>query len=146
MVLDSVFLHILGDTIMSVGVIVAAAIIYFFPKFQWADPLCTYLFSFIVCYTTIPIMKNIIIVMMEGTPKSIDLEKLREDIYQTCGEDIKDVHNLRVWTISVGKCSMTAHIESSKPLKTLSQVTELCRSEYNLFHTTIQVEGPNDKE
>ena len=33
MILDSVFLHILGDTIMSVGVIVAAAIIYFFPKF-----------------------------------------------------------------------------------------------------------------
>jgi len=51
-----------------------------------------------------------------------------------------------VWTISVGKVSMTVHVESRKPLKTLAQVTELCRSKYKLFHTTIQVEGSSDKE
>jgi len=66
---------------MSVGVIIAATVIYFFPTFWYADPLCTYLFSIIVFWTTIPILKSIIIVMMEGSPTSINVEKMREDIY-----------------------------------------------------------------
>ena len=131
---------------MSVGVIIAAVIIYFFPDYWYADPLCTYLFSIIVFFTTLPIIKNIIIVMMEGAPKSIDVDQLRDDIYAECGQDILNVHDLHVWTISVGKVSMTGHIQSVKPLKTLAQVTDLLRRKYNLFHTTIQVEGVDDKE
>ena len=63
--------------LMSIGVIIAATIIYFFPNLWYADPICTYLFSVIVFFTTIPIIKNIVIVLMEGTPKSINVEKLR---------------------------------------------------------------------
>ena len=59
---------------MSVGVIIAALIIYFYPSLWYADPLCTYLFSVIVMTTTLPIIKNIISIMMEGAPKSIDIE------------------------------------------------------------------------
>jgi solute carrier family 30 (zinc transporter), member 2 len=134
---DAAYLHVLGDMLMSVGVIIAATIIYFFPSLWMADPLCTYLFSFIVLFTTIPIIKNIIGVMMEGTPERIDVEQLREDIYTECGNDIVNVHDLHVWTISVGKISMTGHIQSIKPLKTLAQVTDLLRRKYNLHHTTI---------
>ena len=107
---DAAFLHVLGDMLMSVGVIIAATIIYFFPSLWMADPLCTYLFSIIVFVTTVPIIKNIIVVMMEGAPEKIDVETLREDIYATCGNDIVNVHDLHVWTISVGKISMTCHI------------------------------------
>jgi len=143
---DAAFLHVLGDMLMSVGVIIAAVVIYFFPQYWYADPLCTYLFSFIVVFTTIPIIKNIITVMMEGAPKQINIEELREDIRNECGNDIVDMHDLHVWTISVGKVSMTGHIQSLKPLKTLAQVTDLLRRKYKLFHTTIQVEGVDDKE
>ena len=122
---------------MSIGVIVAATIIYFFPSAWYADPLCTYIFSLIVIWTTMPIIKNIITVMMEGSPKSINVEQLRDDIYNECGNDIINVHDLHVWTISVGKVSMTGHVQSSKPLKTLAQVTNLLRKKYNLHHTTI---------
>lgn len=117
---DAAYLHVLGDMLMSVGVIIAAVMIYFFPSLWFADPLCTYLFSLIVFFTTIPIIKNIIIVMMEGAPKAINVEQLREDIREICGNDIVDLHDLHVWTISVGKVSMTGHIQSLKPLKTLS--------------------------
>ena len=50
----------LGDMLMSVGVIIAALVIYFFPSMWMADPICTYLFSVIVMVTTIPIVKNCI--------------------------------------------------------------------------------------
>ena len=146
MIFDAAFLHVLGDMLLSVGVIIAAALVYFFPSMWYADPCCTYLFSIIVFYTTIPIIKSIIEVLMEGTPKHIDSEQLRNDIYEACGEDIVNVHDLHIWAISVGKISMTVHVQSIKPLKTLAQVTDLCRRKYNLHHTTIQVEGVDDKE
>ena len=95
---------------MSIGVIVAATIIYFFPSAWYADPLCTYFFSLIVIWTTMPIIKNIITVMMEGSPRNINIEQLRDDIYNECGADIINVHDLHVWTISVGKVSMTGHV------------------------------------
>ena len=122
---------------MSVGVIIAATIVYFFPKLWYADPLCTYLFSIIVAWTTIPIIKNIITVLMEGTPKGIKVEDIKKDIYEECGGDILEVHDMHVWTISVGKISMTGHVQSTTPLKTLAQVTNLLRRKYKLFHTTV---------
>jgi len=141
---NAAYLHVLGDMIMSVGVIIAATIIYFDDKLWWVDPICTYVFSIIVIFTTIPIIKSCIHVMMEGAPRSFDLDQLRQDINDVGGEDIVDVHDLHVWTISMGKTSMSVHIKSNKPLKTLSAVTDLCRRKYNLFHTTIQVEGIDD--
>ena len=61
-------------------------------------------------------------------------------------DDIIDVHDLHIWEINVGKPSMSVHIKSKKPLKTLANVTDLCRRKYDLFHTTIQVEGAEDPE
>ena len=142
---NAAMLHILGDLLMSAGVICGATTIYFFPQLWWVDPMCTYLFSIIVVFTTIPIVKSCIHVMMEGAPRSFDLDKMRQDIHDVCGEDLVDMHDLHVWTISMDKVSMSVHIKSVKPLKTLSAVTDMCRRKYNIFHTTIQVEGVDDK-
>jgi zinc transporter 2 len=69
---ESAYLHVLGDMLMSVGVIVAAVIIYFWPSAKIADPICTYLFSVIVAFTSFPVVKECIKVLMEGTPHTID--------------------------------------------------------------------------
>lgn len=70
--LDAAFLHALGDMIMSIGVCVAGTIIYFFPTWVIADPICTFIFSVIVCFTVTPIIKQSINVLMEGAPSEID--------------------------------------------------------------------------
>ena len=145
--IDAAFLHVLGDLLMSVGVIIAAFFIWLNPNLWWFDPLCTYLFSVIVMFTTIPIVKNCIQILMEGTPPGINLEKLTNDIINLDRENIVDVHDIHVWQIAAGKNTMSGHIKSRKPLKTLAQVTDLIRRKpYNLHHTTIQVEGIEDTE
>ena len=111
-------MHVLGDMLMSVGVIIASTIIWIFPGTDIADPICTYLFSIIVCFTTIPVFKNCIGVLMEGTPNELDIEQLETDILNIPG--VEEIHDLHVWSISVGKFSMSAHITSDSPLKTLS--------------------------
>lgn len=131
---------------MSVGVIIAATIIYFRPDMWYADPICTYLFAIMICATSYPTLMRCVNVLMEGSPASINAQELEEKILNLNTEEIIEVHDLHVWQISQGKLAMSVHVQSRTPLKTLAYVTDMCRRDFHLFHTTIQVEGVHDKE
>ena len=73
-------IHVIGDIIQSVGVLIAAIILFFYPKYWIIDPCCTFLFSILVLFTTIPIMKDCIKIFMEATPNTINIEKLTKDL------------------------------------------------------------------
>jgi zinc transporter 2 len=75
-------IHIIGDIIQSIGVIIAAILIYVFPKYQMIDPLTTILFSVIVMFTTFPIIKQCTLVIMEGNTYPNDLENIKKDIIE----------------------------------------------------------------
>lgn len=143
---ESAYLHVLGDMLMSVGVITAATIIYFRPDLWWFDPICTYCFAVMILVTSYPTLKNCLDILMEGAPENINADELTQDIWDQNKADIVDVHDMHLWSLSQGKLSMSVHIKSRKPLKTLASVTDMCRRKYRLFHTTIQVEGVDDKE
>jgi len=136
---ESAMLHVLGDLLMSLGVCIAATIIYFKPEWHLADPACTFLFSVIICFTSFPVIANCIHVLMEGSPEDIDLAKLYEDICMI--EGVEEAHDLHLWSISIDKHSLTVHIKSAKPMKTLKEVTLMIRKKYGILHTTVQVEG-----
>ena len=73
-------LHIIGDIIQSIGVILAAITIYFFPSFQFIDPLATMLFCVIVVVTTVPIIREVVGIIMESAPMHIDSEIVKEEL------------------------------------------------------------------
>jgi zinc transporter 2 len=73
-------IHIIGDIIQSIGVIIAAITVYCFPEYQIVDPLCTMLFAVLVLFTTLPIIKQCINVIMEATPAEINMKHLKKDI------------------------------------------------------------------
>lgn len=56
------FIHVLGDVLQSIGVFCAALVIYFRPSWQLADPICTFIFSIIVLFTTLNILKDAVVV------------------------------------------------------------------------------------
>lgn len=62
------FIHVIGDFIQSLGVMIAALVIYFYPHLQWIDPVCTFFFSILVLFTTYHIIKDVTNVLMEGKP------------------------------------------------------------------------------
>lgn len=113
----SAYLHVLGDMLNSIGVIIAALLVNVSSGFWIADPICTYFFSIIVCATTWPVFKNCMQVLLEGTPDEIDSDALYEDILKI--EDVNSIHDFHMWSITVGKPSLTLHVDSEKPLKVL---------------------------
>ena len=65
-------LHVLGDWIQSIGVIIAGIIVYFQPDYIIADPICTIVFAVLVMITTWPIVRDSIKILMERAPEDID--------------------------------------------------------------------------
>ena len=106
----SAYLHVLGDLLMSVGVIIAAVVIFIKPEWTIADPICTFLFSVIIMFTSVPVFKDCIMVLMEGTPPDVDVEKLENDIIDIVG--VEELHDLHLWSISAGKHALSCHIIS----------------------------------
>ena len=72
------YIHILGDTLQSIGVIIASVIIYFNENLKIMDPICTLIFSVIVVFTTVPVTQDCLLVLMEASPVGIDSDKLLE--------------------------------------------------------------------
>jgi zinc transporter 2 len=133
--LDAAFLHALGDMFLSLGVCIAAIIIYFKPEYTLADPICTYLFSIIVFVTVTPITRNCVSVLMESAPNNVDIEQIISQIRnETAATEIHDFH---LWQISVGRYALSCHIDSPRPMETLKEVTQICKDKYNIDHLTI---------
>jgi zinc transporter 2 len=106
--MEAAYIHILTDIILSIGVIVSATIIYFFAPdgnvwsyWQIADPICTYLFSFLAIYSTIPIVKESLVLLLDGCSNP----GVVEDIERALGNNpnVKKVVSLRVWSTNRGK-------------------------------------------
>ena len=132
------FIHILGDALQNIGVLIAGIIIYFFPRCSIADPICTYIFSIIVGFTTINILKDCMYVLMEGSPVDVDIEQLEKDLREIKG--VQEVHDLHVWSLSIGKTSLSCHICCDNPQKTLRRAKKMIEKKYKIDHITIQVE------
>ena len=71
--------HIIGDLIQSIGVLIASIILYFFPDWVCIDPICTLVFSVIVMFTTIPVAKECFLILSESIPKHFDVKQLEKD-------------------------------------------------------------------
>ena len=105
------------------------------PNAGYADPACTVIFTVLCLFTTIPIFKDCMIILMEATPRELDVTELFNDLIDI--ECVEEIHDFHVWSLSVGKLSMSAHVRSSNPHKALKKMNKVLKDKYNVFHTTI---------
>ena len=142
----SALIHVIGDLVQSIGVVIAATILYFEPTWVIVDPICTFIFSVIVLFTTVKILKDTLHVLMEATPKGITFEHIEQHLLAV--EGIVAVHNLRLWSLTTSKNAMAAHIvirPGKDPLLVLGKATETIRKRVHNFHDmTLQVESYKD--
>jgi zinc transporter 2 len=132
--------HMVGDMVQSIGVIAAAVIIYLKPEWKIADPICTFLFSILVMFTTIPVFSDCMRILMESAPA--DMEVL--DVFYALLElpYVNEIHDFHIWSLSDEKPIMTAHIVSNEnPNYVLFHVTKLLQEKFNIHHSTIQIEA-----
>jgi cobalt-zinc-cadmium efflux system protein len=140
----SAFLHVLGDAISSVGVILAALIIWK-TGWQWVDALTSVLIGVIILLSSWRILKSSLHILVEGVPEGITLSKVGKAMETVPG--VTGVHDLHIWNICSGHIALSAHVvTANQPLADGNgMMKELKRrlSAFGIEHTTIQFECDN---
>ncbi|KAI8495606.1 PREDICTED: zinc transporter 2-like [Branchiostoma belcheri] len=135
------FIHVLGDLLQSVGVLIAAYIIRYKPEYQIADPICTFLFSVLVLVTTFTILRDTLRVLLEATPRCIDVCAVKRDLAILPG--VRGVHNLHVWSLTMDKNVLNVHLilaQDADHEAVLQSATWRIRKNYPIHRCAIQVE------
>ncbi|VFQ98319.1 unnamed protein product [Cuscuta campestris] len=139
--IQGAYLHVLGDSIQSIGVMIGGGIIWYKPNLKIIDLFCTLIFSAVVLFTTIRMLRNILEVLMESTPREIDATRLEKGMCEM--EEVVAIHELHIWAITVGKVLLACHVKIKPEADAdmvLDKVIDYIRREYNISHVTIQIE------
>jgi len=135
-------LHVLSDTLSSVGVITAGAIVMITGVYV-VDPLMASLIGAMILIWAIGLMRESGDILLEAVPKHIDVREIIREVEKVKG--VRDLHDLHVWTITSGMHAMSGHllIEDqmvSKAADILDEVKRLLRLRFQIAHTTLQLE------
>ncbi|XP_075671703.1 metal tolerance protein 1 isoform X2 [Castanea sativa] len=139
--IQGAYLHVLGDSIQSIGVMIGGAIIWYKPEWKIVDLICTLIFSVVVLGTTFQMLRSILEVLMESTPREIDATKLEKGLLEM--DEVVAIHELHIWAITVGKVLLACHVKirpEANADMVLDNVVNYIRREYNISHVTIQIE------
>lgn len=137
---EAAYLHILGDVLNSVGVIIASSLIYYDERLWYLDPACTLFFACIVFYTTRITFWQCCEILMEATPDDLDTNEIKKSLENVKG--VGFVHDIHLWSISEGKNAFICHLElaenfSDAAQEVLDKADRLLRKKYKLNHLTI---------
>nr|XP_060610822.1 probable proton-coupled zinc antiporter SLC30A3 isoform X2 [Anolis sagrei ordinatus] len=135
------FVHVVGDLLQSIGVFVAATVIYFKPQYKIADPVSTFLFSVFVLGSTATILRDVFRVLMEGAPRGVEFQAVKELLLSVKG--VKATHDLHLWALTLSHHMVAVHLAIEPGADTeavLQEATALLQSRFGFFSCTIQVE------
>ncbi len=133
------FLHMLADTLVSVGVVAAGVIIHF-TGWYFIDPVIGIAIAIMIGWSTWSLLAESFRLSIDSVPVAIDMKKLAADLQ--AAEGVSSIHHLHVWALSTTENAMTVHavIESGDILDTVvARLRETARAA-GITHSTIEAE------
>jgi cobalt-zinc-cadmium efflux system protein len=135
------FIHMLGDAVAAVCIIVGAIIIRY-TGWSYIDPVLSIALGVLIIYSAWDIIRESLNILLEGLPKGIELKKVTNAM--TAVEGVLDVHDLHIWSLGSSTHALSSHVliedmppsASDRILKRINEV--LCS--FGIYHTTIQFE------
>ena len=134
-------IHVLGDLIQSIGVLISSVIIKINPEYKMADPVCTLLFSVIVFATTVTIIRDTFLILLESKPTNQNYDAIYNDLFNM--DYVVKVHDLHIWSLTTDKIILSVHLAVESSVKTeliLQNAIKMLRMKHKISKTTIQVE------
>ncbi|GAA3717103.1 cation diffusion facilitator family transporter [Microlunatus aurantiacus] len=147
--LRGAYLEVLGDLLGSLAVIVAALAIIV-TGYTRADSIASVLIFVMIIPRAFSLLRDVIDVLLEATPRGIDLDQIRQHILDI--EGVTDVHDLHAWTITSGVPVLSAHVvvdatwlAEGRTGEILDRLGECLGEHFDVDHCTFQLEPESHK-
>jgi len=134
------YMHVLGDLLQSLGVLLVGAIVWARPDLHVLDPVLTFVFGALVLATTGRLLRDIVDVIMERVPRGLSAPDIAAQLASLPG--VAGVHDLHVWLLMPGKTVLTVHITCAEAHALADVLGRVQRSVtlLGIQHATVQVE------
>ncbi len=134
------YLHMLADAAVSIGVVVAGAVIWL-SGWSIVDPLVSLVIVAVILIGTWGLLKDSLNLAMDAAPAGLDVEAVRAALLALPG--VSAVHDLHVWGLSTTRAALTAHLVHDRPdgAVLLAEAHELIRVRFGIGHATLQLEN-----
>jgi cobalt-zinc-cadmium efflux system protein len=135
-----VYLEVLNDAFGSAAVL-AAGLVIRFTGFVQADAIASAVIGVLILPRTYGLLREAIDILLEATPKNVDMTDVRAHILQA--EGVRDVHDLHAWTITSGLNVLSAHVIVDEGARHAEVLDALCRclsTQFDIEHSTFQLE------
>ena len=141
--MKAAYLHLLGDALTSLAVIVGAVLIWFF-KIIWVDALVTILIGVYLLINTWKLLKESVTILMQMTPAEINIAKIETRLIEV--EGLRNIHHIHVWNLTDKLLHFECHLNLENDLM-VSETTDICdkvrkilHDKFDIEHVTIQFE------
>lgn len=133
------FMHMLADTLVSVGVVVSGIVIHF-TGWYFIDPIIGICIALMIAWSTWGLLSESFRLSIDSVPESIDIHKLEQNLRRV--EGVKGIHHLHVWALSTVENAMTVHvvIESADRLDDIVHTLKHLANHAGIAHSTIEAE------
>jgi cobalt-zinc-cadmium efflux system protein len=134
------FLHMAGDALVSLGVVVAGAV-YLWTGWMWLDPVMSLVIALLVVFGTWGLFSQSLHLAFDGVPASVDLGAVRTCLARL--EGVTEVHDLHIWAIGASETAMTVHLvmpEGHPGDAFIVEINEMLHEQFDIEHATIQIE------
>jgi cobalt-zinc-cadmium efflux system protein len=138
--LRGAYLEVLGDFIGSTAVI-AAALVITITGWVGVDAVASVVIAVLILPRTFALLRDATDVLLEATPKGIDMDHVRRHILEAPG--VVDCHDLHAWTITSGMNVVSAHVtlaDDADPAATLDALCACLSDDFDIEHSTFQLE------
>lgn len=145
--IKSAYLHMVYDSLVSVGVVLAGVLILF-TNWTWVDPVTSLIIAIVIIGGTWGLLSASIRLALDGVPPNIDLTEVKNKIQKTPG--VKEVHHVHVWAISTTENALTAHLvlEEKVTLEESQKIKRKASHELehlHIHHATFEIETFNSE-
>lgn len=135
-------LHIMGDALSSVGVIIGGLVVIF-TGYLVADSIVAALIGILIIGSAYSLVRDSVNILGEATPRHLELEKIARTVEQVKG--VKGIHDLHVWTISSGLYALSGHLivdtdNLEEGASIIREVSRRLRETFGIEHVTLQLE------
>jgi len=135
------FLHMVADTLVSVGVVVSGLIITW-TGWNIVDPIVSLMIALVILITTWDLLTASLRLIVDGTPEGVEIEDIQHHMEEV--DHVAEVHHLHVWALSTTDNALTAHvvIEQLEHMETVKAALKHLLSEKGIGHSTLEFETP----
>ncbi|MBI4726249.1 cation transporter [candidate division TA06 bacterium] len=136
------FLHVVGDLLSSVAVIIGGLVIRF-TGWLLIDPILSVLIGALILKGAYGLVKESADILLEAAPAGVESAEIEQALSGMAG--VRAVHHLHVWSLSSGIHALSAHVQiddqmTSQSDALLAEIQELLEHEFGILHTTVQFE------